>query len=103
MDVTLDFECLHYDVSGAPFTDGFDNLVMGIFSQQTMNTKYALSEVMTFNHEEVKSWKKYQMKAKFFAEDGTFYISMRSTDLDNVKVRNVIATMTYPDITTFEI
>ncbi len=103
MDMTLDFECLHYGVSGAPFTDSFDNLVMGIFSQKTMNTKYALSEVITFNHEKVKSWKKYQMKAKFFAEDGTFYISMRSMDLDYVEVRNLKATLTYPDLSTFEI
>lgn len=102
-DITLDFECLHYAVSGAPLTDDFANLVAGFFSQQTMNTKYALSEVTTFYHEKVKSWKKYQMKAKFFIEDGTLYISMRSTDLDYVRVRNLKATIIYPDLTTFEI
>ena len=100
----ISFECLHYS-SPQPILgfDGFTNLVFGIFSEQTMNADYALLPSKTYPHENVQSYRKYEITANITVKDGTFYMAMNSTGtFGRLMIRNLKAVMTYPDISTLQ-
>ncbi len=104
-EVTLNisFECCHYSGSNI-VTDGYGNLIFGIYSQATLNDTYALLPPQTYPHEKIQGWRKYSFTGTFDMVNGTVYFAFQSDDkVDSVKIRNFQVELIYPDLTTLEV
>ena len=103
--LVITFECKHYS-SSQPILgfDGFSNLVFGIYSEQTTNSEYALLPSKTYPHENVQSYREYEISATITIKNGVFYMAMDSTGaFGSLRVRRLKAEMTYPDLTTLQL
>lgn len=101
--VKLHFQAQHFSGSSIVF-DGFNDLIVGYYSQATTVQSYALCASKRLPHDKVKDYRIYNLEQDLIVTDGLFYVVFTNGSVNNgIDIKDGYAKIQFPDFANIEL